>query len=146
MQIQHFNGANISASGMAAERQRMEVIANNIANAHSTRSAEGGAYRRQLLVFSPAMNDRGRQESANDFHGVQVLGRVTDHSELPLVYNPGHPDADPESGLLAMPNVKLPSEMIDLIMASRSYEANLKALSSFRQMVEQTLRLLRRGG
>ncbi len=146
MQIQLFNGAQVSATGMAAERQRMEVIANNIANANSTRSADGGPYRRQQLIFTEAVERSGVREASGDFNGVRVLGRVIDQTELPVVYNPGHPDADPETGLLAMPNVKLPTEMIDLITASRSYEANLKALTSFKNMIEQTLRLLRRGG
>lgn len=141
-----FSGARISASGMSAERQRMEVVAHNIANANSTRSIEGGPYRRQQLVFEAAMDDRARAQTVNHLGGVEVTGQASDTSEMPLVYNPGHPDADPETGLVMMPNVKLPNEMVDLITASRSYEANLKALTSFKTMVEQTLRLLRSGG
>lgn len=140
-----FSGARISASGMSAERLRMEVIANNIANAHSTRSADGGPYRRQQVLFASALEAASGGESVHGLQGVEVLGQITDPSELPLIYNPGHPDADPETGLVTMPNVKLPSEMVDLITAARSYEANLKALTSFRQMMEQTLRLLRGG-
>jgi flagellar basal-body rod protein FlgC len=140
-----FAGALISASGMSAERLRMEVVANNIANANSTRSAEGGPYRRQHLVFASALNDASGKETVAGLKGVEIIGTATDQSEFPLVYNPGHPDADPETGLLAMPNVKLPHEMVDLITASRSYEANLKALTSYKQMVENTLRLLRGG-
>jgi flagellar basal-body rod protein FlgC len=140
-----FAGALISASGMSAERLRMEVVANNIANANSTRSADGGPYRRQHLVFASALNDLNGKESVAGMNGVEIIGQVSDDSEFPLVYNPGHPDADPETGLVAMPNVKLPHEMVDLITASRSYEANLKALTSYKQMVEHTLRLLRGG-
>ncbi len=138
-----FAGADISASGMSAERRRMEVVANNIANANSTQSAEGGPYRRKQLLFSTAMSSNGAAETVNGLRGVEVVGQQSDPSELPIVYNPGHPDADPETGMVTMPNVKLPNEMVDLITASRSYEANLKALTSFKQMVEQTLRLLR---
>ncbi len=144
MAFQIFSGAGISASGMSAERQRMEVIANNIANAHSTRSLDGGPYRRQQLVFSAALDDFDSQ-GVEHLGGVEVVEQIGDESEFPWVYNPGHPDADPQTGMLQMPNVKLPNEMIDLITASRSYEANLRAMGSFRQMVEQTLRLLRGG-
>lgn len=143
MTINLFSGANISASGMSAERRRMEIVANNIANANSTQSADGGPYRRQQLVFSAAMDAARPGETVSGLHGVAVTDQVADQSELPLIYNPGHPDADPNTGMVTMPNVKLPNEMVDLITASRSYEANLKALTSFKQMVEQTLRLLR---
>jgi flagellar basal-body rod protein FlgC len=136
--------SQISASGLAAERQRMEVIANNIANAHSTRSLSGGPYRRQVMVFSEAfdMALADGQHNPHGLQGVKVKGVEHDWSELPQVYNPGHPDAD-ENGMVTMPNVKLPNEMVDLITASRAYEANLKALHQFRQMTEQTLSLLR---
>ena len=145
MQAGLFAGADISASGMSAERQRMEVVANNIANANSTESADGGPYRRQHLVFSAALDQTGSHGTVSGLHGVNVVGLQSDQSELPLVYNRGHPNADKITGLVAMPNVSLPNEMVDLITASRSYEANLKALSSFKTMVEQTLRLLRGG-
>jgi flagellar basal-body rod protein FlgC len=136
--------SHISASGLAAERQRMEVIANNIANAHSTRSLAGGPYRRQEMVFAEAFDMALREGHHNPlgFEGVKVRGVEPDMSELPQIYNPGHPDAD-ENGMVTMPNVKLPNEMVDLITASRAYEANLKALHLFRQMTEQTLSLLR---
>jgi flagellar basal-body rod protein FlgC len=140
-----FSGASISASGMSAERLRMEVVANNIANANSTRAADGQPYRRQHLVFASVVNDVSGRETVQGLGGVEIIGQVADETEFPMVYNPGHPDADPETGLVAMPNVKLPHEMVDLVTASRSYEANLKALTSFKQMVEQTLRLLRGG-
>ncbi len=145
MQANLFAGADISASGMSAERRRMEVVANNIANANSTQSAEGGPYRRQELVFATALEDNGTSDSVSGMHGVEIIGQRSDPSELPQIHNPGHPDADPITGMLSMPNVKMSNEMVDLIVASRSYEANLKALSSFKQMVEQTLRLLRGG-
>ena len=144
MQSSFFTAANISASGMSAERQRMEIVANNIANANSTKSSDGGPYRRQQLVFSAALESVSNQDDLG-LRGVEVVGQLADQSELPQIYNPGHPDADPETGLVTMPNVKIPNEMVDLITASRSYEANLKALSTFKQMVEQTLRLLRGG-
>lgn len=123
----------------------MEVVANNIANANSTRSAEGGPYRRQQLVFSAMIDEQGYQETASGLGGVTVIGKEVDPSAFPEVHNPGHPDADPVTGMVTMPNVKLPNEMVDLITASRAYEANLKAMTSYKQMVEQTLRLFRGG-
>lgn len=134
-----FSAANISASGMSAERMRMEIVANNIANANSTRSADGNPYRRQQLVFSEALGSANG--STAGLNGVRVVGRQADDSPFPEIYAPHHPDA--VNGYLKTSNVKLPNEMVDLIVASRSYEANLKALSSFKEMVEQTLSLLR---
>lgn len=136
--------SQISASGLAAERQRMEVIANNIANANTTRSVNGGPYRRQEMVFAEAFDMQLTDAKSNPhaMQGVKVKGVEGDLTEFPQVYNPGHPDAD-ENGMVQMPNVQLPNEMVDLITASRAYEANLKALHLFRQMTEQTLALLR---
>jgi flagellar basal-body rod protein FlgC len=135
---------NISASGMAAERLRMEVVANNIANANSTRTAEGGPYRRMEVLFAAAFDSASgsSQGGGHGLGGVQVVGLQPDLSALPRVYQPGHPDAD-GNGQVVMPNVKLPNEMVDLITASRSYEANLRALRTFREMAEQALSLLR---
>ena len=140
---------NISASGMTAERTRMEVIANNVSNALTTRTASGGPYRRQQVLFESIMQDQmqsgtkaatppGGMRSA----GVRVLGIQEDMSELPRVHNPGHPDADSD-GYVTMPNVSLPTEMVNLMMASRGYEANLKVLQTLRQQLEQTLILLK---
>lgn len=132
-----FSAAGVSASGMSAERMRMETVANNIANANTTRAADGQPFRRKQLVFSEAMGG-----ADGEMKGVQVVAREADNSPFPEVYSPGHPDAD-ENGVLRLSNVKIPNEMVDLITASRSYEANLKALTSFKEMVEQTLVLLR---
>lgn len=138
-----FSAANISASGMSAERMRMEIVANNIANANSTRTADGDPYRRQQLVFSEALGGSA-SGGTTGLRGVRVVGREVDQSPFPEIYAPHHPDA--VDGYLKTSNVKLPNEMVDLIIASRSYEANLKALSSFKEMVEQTLTLLRVSG
>ncbi len=118
----------------------MEVVANNIANANSTQSVDGGPYRRQQLVFSALVEPNA--QTSTGLRGVEVIGKENDMSAFIEVHNPGHPHADPTTGMLKMPNVKLPNEMVDLITASRSYEANLKALTSFKQMIEQTLSLL----
>ena len=135
---------DISASGLAAERLRMEIVANNIANVHTTSTPGGGPYRRQQVAFSSAMSESlGREADSvsRSLGGVTVKGVTRDDSELPVVYNPGHPDAD-EDGFVKMPNVKLPMEMVDLMTASRAYDANLKSLTVFRQMAEQSLSLM----
>lgn len=138
------SATDISASGLAAERLRMEVIANNIANASTTRSPEGGPYRRRHVVFAAAV-DQAVHDARDSvgLHGVQVEGIEEDSSELPRVFQPGHPDADAD-GFVKMPNVSMANEMVDLITANRGYEANLRVLRSYRDMVQQSLSLLRR--
>jgi flagellar basal-body rod protein FlgC len=139
---------NISASGLSAERLRMEVVANNIANANTTRTPRGGAFRRQDVVFASIMDDRlqgrrgARPYGAEAFGGVRVEGIVDDTSDQPRVFLPGHPDAD-RSGYVTLPNVQLPIEMVNLITANRGYEANLRVLQAYRQQVEQALLLVR---
>jgi flagellar basal-body rod protein FlgC len=136
-----FTAGAISGSGMSAERYRMEVIANNIANAQTTRSANGGAYRRQDVVFEEVLGATG-PGSSPVLGGVRTAGLVEDPSDLPYVVDPAHPDAD-EFGRVFMPNVHLPIEMVNMLTAARAYEANLKAAQTFRQMNEQALSLLR---
>ena len=125
----------------------MEVVANNLANANSTRTPEGGPYRRMEVVFASALNSAlaSPDGPGSELGGVQVVGLQRDWSELPRVYQPGHPDAA-DDGFVTMPNVKLPNEMVDLITASRAYEANLRSLRTFREMAEQALSLLRGTG
>jgi flagellar basal-body rod protein FlgC len=140
------SATNISASGLSAERVRMEVVANNIANAFSTRSVNGGPYRRQDVVFAAVLGDQlqggGRSALPSGLGGVEVAGIVEDPTDFFRVYNPGHPDAD-RNGYVLMPNIHLPAEMVNLITASRAYEANLKVLQAFRQSAEQALNLAR---
>jgi flagellar basal-body rod protein FlgC len=140
-----FNGlfaANaVSGSGLSAERLRMEVIANNIANANSTRSANGGPFRRQDVVFAEVLGGV-RRDGTPELQGVKAVEIVEDPTDLPRVYQPGHPDADAE-GFVRMPNVQLPIEMVNLLTASRAYEANLRAVQTFTQMNQQALGLLR---
>lgn len=135
------SSSQVAASGLSAERKRMEVVANNIANAHSTRAPGGTAFRRRDVIFAAAMN-ADDPFAPEGLRGVEVIGVEEDPSELPRVYNPGHPDAD-EQGMVTMPNVSIPNEMIDMMTASRAYEANLRVLTTFREMAEQTLSLLR---
>ena len=128
-----FRTMDISASGLRAEWIRLQVIANNLANAETTRTPEGGPYRRQHVVFSTLM-DR--------LHGVEVQGVISSNDPPRMIYDPGHPDANAE-GYLAMPNVRAPMEMIDMLTASRAYEANLLAMRNFKQICEETIKLLR---
>jgi flagellar basal-body rod protein FlgC len=139
-----FSAMDISASGLMAERVRMETTANNIANANTTMTASGDPYRKQSVVFSAAMDQQSSLVASGDLTGVQIVGVETDPSEFPVVYDPGHPHAD-ANGMLRLSNVKIPNEMVDLITASRSYEANLKSLTIFKEMVEQSLLLLQGG-
>lgn len=124
---------DISASGLHAEWVRMQVVANNVANAETTETPEGGPFRKKHVVFSTVLGG---------LNGVTVRGIVPSLKPARMVYNPGHPDAD-EGGFVAMPDVKLPLEMIDLLTASRAYEANLAAMNKFRRICEEALKLLR---
>ncbi len=147
---QILSGMDISASGLTAERLRMEVAANNIANQRSTRTAQGGPYQRQQVTFAAAMDQvlsadgsmiRGGA-NAQGLQGVSVVGITSDQTPGEVIYDPGHPDAD-ATGHVRQSNVNLSHEMVDLVTASRAYEANLKSLETFRQMTEQALSLLR---
>lgn len=137
-----FAASQISGSGLSAERYRMEVIANNIANARTTKSANGGPFRRQDVVFAEVLGKQVRPGGVPDLRGVEAVELVEDPSEFIRVHMPGHPDADAD-GMVLMPNVQLSTEMVNLMTAARSYEANLKAATQFRQMSEQALTLLR---
>ncbi|MHC4787680.1 MAG: flagellar basal body rod protein FlgC [Planctomycetota bacterium] len=128
-----FRTMEISASGLHAEWVRMQVVANNVANADTTETPEGGPYRKRHVVFSTVLDE---------LSGVSVSGIVPSLSPPRMVFNPGHPDANGE-GFVAMPNVKVPLEMIDMLTASRAYEANLAAMQKFRQICEEALKLLR---
>ncbi len=138
-----FPAIDISSSGLKAERFRMEVTANNIANANTTMTESGDPYRRQAVVFSAEM-DRTVAGNGHHANGVKVVGVEGDQRAFPEIYNPSHPHAD-ANGFVKLSNVQIPEEMVDLITASRSYEANSKAISVFKEMVEQTLTLLQGG-
>jgi flagellar basal-body rod protein FlgC len=122
-----FRATGISRSGLNAERLRMEVTANNIANAFSTRGADGGPFRRQDVVFAAVLQDQAGQPTLG---GVEAEDVVDDPTPFPVVYIPGHPDADGQ-GNVRMPNVEIPIEMVNLVTASRAYEANVRAAESF---------------
>jgi flagellar basal-body rod protein FlgC len=144
-----FGGLEISASGLTAERLRMDVTAENLANAQTTRGADGQPYRRKEVVLQEAAGSFGASlskamgaGSGSQGGGVQVAGVVQDASPLKRIYDPGHPDADAQ-GYVSMPNVDTVTEMVDLIGASRAYEANVTAMQAAKQMFSHTLELLR---
>jgi len=135
-----FGGLKISASALRVERLRMNVIAENIANAESTHTPAGGPYRRRQVLVGPALPGAmaGRNTPVG---GVAALGVVEDPSPPRTLLDPSHPDADAE-GLVQMPNVDVPLEIVDMVAATRAYEANAVAFSAQRQTQERTLELL----
>lgn len=130
---------DISRSALVAQRERMNVIAGNIANAQTTRNAKGEIepFQRRYVEFY-SESTRGKQGPSDVGFRVHI-----DQSTGPrLVHDPGHPDADPETGMVAFPEINLMNEFADAVLASRAYEANTSAIQMTRQMAEQTLRLL----
>ena len=139
-----FNAIDASASGLTAERLRMDVISNNIANANTTRTATGGAYRRQMVVFQPRTNQPSFLQTLNNQlsggEGVRVVEIKQDDSPLRKMYDPSHPDANAE-GYVEMPNVQIVSEMVDMISATRAYEANVTAVNTAKSMALKALEI-----
>lgn len=141
-----FGGMRISASALSVERLRMNVIAENIANAETTRTVEGGPYRRKQVVVAQAAGADsdaipGRLGDASASGGVRAAGVVEDTSPDRLLYDPSSPDAN-AAGYVRMPNVDLPLEMVDLMTATRAYEVNATAFATQKQTQERTLELL----
>ena len=139
-----FAGMDVSASGLRAQRLRMDVIAENIANAEATRTPEGGPYRRREVVLEADGGSwaKTRQGLQGEARGVQVAQVTEDSAPPQLVYDPSHPDANAE-GYVAMPNVNVPTEMVDLLAATRAYEANTAAFKAGRDMGKAALDLLK---
>jgi flagellar basal-body rod protein FlgC len=142
-----FDAFDASGSGLSAERLRMDVTAENLANAQSTRTANGqGPYRRKEVVLQEAGSGAAAgatfADSLQAARGVRVAGIVEDQAPLRKVYDPGHPDADAQ-GYVTMPNVNTVTEMTDLIGASRAYEANVTAMQTTKAMFARTLDLLK---
>jgi flagellar basal-body rod protein FlgC len=159
-----FRTLGVAASGLSAQRLRLETIAGNIANAEVTRTAEGGPYRRRVveMTASPALGaplpsaltgvatmpgagaphvpflDVAGVTAPDAARGVQGTGGVEDASEGPLVYDPGHPDAD-DAGYVRYPNVRITDEMVDLMDARRVFEANATVFQSAKQMLRRAL-------
>jgi flagellar basal-body rod protein FlgC len=126
-------GFDILASGMSAQRTRLNAVSSNLANSETTRTADGGAYQRKVPIFE-AIGDNGEEA------GVRVAAIENDPMPGPLVYQPGHPHANAE-GYVQMPNVNVVEEMVDMMTASRSFEANVQAFQTLRDMVQKALEI-----
>jgi flagellar basal-body rod protein FlgC len=141
-----FDAIDISASGLTAERTRMDVTAENLANAQTTRGANGLPYRRQDVILQQTggfgSTLAGAMGNAPAPGGVAVAGIVNDPTPDQLVYNPGSPDANAQ-GYVQMPNVNPVTEMVDMISESRAYEANVTAMQTSKTMYEKSLALLK---
>jgi flagellar basal-body rod protein FlgC len=153
-----FDAIDVAGSGLSAERLRMDITSENLANAQTTKGADGQPYRRKTVVlaeagdigptrpsFGSALNaamTRSVGNAASPARGVQVAGIVQDSTPLKRIYDPGHPDAD-KNGYVTMPNVNTVTEMTDLISSSRAYEANVTAMQTAKTMFTKTLDLLR---
>ena len=148
-----FSSMNIVGSGMTAQQARLDVISENITNMNTTRTEAGGAYRRKITVmeaesgkdgFRKALSNaarRGRTVSNRGYEqagGVRIVEIAEDQSELPLVYDPTHPDAN-EEGYVEMPNVTLVAEVTDAMAASQAFNANVTAFNALKQVVQRGL-------
>jgi flagellar basal-body rod protein FlgC len=142
-----FNALNISASGLTAQRFRMDTISQNVANVNTTRTENGTAYRRKGVLFEAKNQPHTFSEyfdvSLHKYNvggGVRVRKVFDDISEGPLVYEPSHPDAD-ANGYVRMPNVNVVEEMVNLISASRSFEANVTAMNTTKSMITRIVEM-----
>lgn len=140
-----FNTMRITATGLTAERLRMDTIASNIANATTTRTEDGGPYRRKVAVFREDLDRVINSQGASKVKlgGVKAVAIEDDQSPFKRVYDPGNPDAD-EEGYVLMPNVNILNEMVDMIVATRAYEANVTAMNATKSMLLKALEIGRR--
>ena len=129
-----FDAMRISASGLSAERLRMDTITSNMVNATTTRTESGGPYVRKIAVFQEAL------DSNMNSYGVKAVGIEADKSDLRMVYDPSHPDANAD-GYVAYPNVNVLNEMADMIAATRAYEANADTLDANKAMFMKALEI-----
>jgi len=138
---------SVSASGMAAQRTRSELLVENIANSETTRTAEGGPYRRKDAVFTStpvpsAFSSLLDEQMGSSLMGVTVAGVSIDNREPERRYMPGHPDAD-KDGYVSMPRTNPAEDMVDLMGASRGYQANVSAISAVKDMIQRSIDILR---
>jgi flagellar basal-body rod protein FlgC len=142
-----FSVLSVSASGMAAQRTRAELLTENLANSETTRTAEGGPYRRQDAVFetqpqSSPFSAVFQTELGDGVAGVHVSGVVEDSSAPEKRYIPGHPDADAD-GYVLFPHINPAEDMVDLLSAARGYDANVAAMTAIKDMISQSIGLMR---
>jgi flagellar basal-body rod protein FlgC len=142
-----FSVLSVSASGMAAQRTRAELLVENLANAETTRTPEGGPYRRKDAVFTSSAQTSPfsavfQTEMASGVNGVEVAGVVEDTGEPDKRYMPGHPDADKE-GYVAFPRINPAEDMVDLLGASRGYQGNVAAMTAIKDMILHSIELMK---
>jgi flagellar basal-body rod protein FlgC len=142
-----FSSLSVSASGMAAQRARTEVLVENLANSETTRTPEGGPYRRKDVVFAEddsvgSFSSQLDSVLGSNVAGVTVSQTTEDDSAPEMRYMPGHPDAD-KNGYVAFPRINPAEDMVDLMGASRGYEANVAAISAVKDMIQKSLDLFR---
>ena len=140
-----FNSIEISASGLSAQRTRMNVISANIANINTTRTEEGGPYRKKEVVFKAVASSKfddllSKSEPVPE--KVEVVEIKESRTPFKLIYNPSHPDAN-EQGYVQMPNIKLIEEMVDMLSATRAYEANVTVIGTAKSMINKALEISR---
>lgn len=148
-----FSTINIASSGLTAQRSRLDVIADNIANVSTTRTAEGGPFQRSRVIFRPRVEQpywlgpyQPEYLDNGSGQGVRIVKIEKDTSEPRLVYDPTHPDAiksGPRQGYVEYPNVNIVNEMVDMISASRSYEANMAVINGSKSMFLKALEISR---
>lgn len=138
-----FTTFDIAASGLKAQRTRLNTISSNLANAETTKTPEGGPYKKKSVVFqSEPVSFQNQLENSMNSHaeGVKVAKIIEDKTPPQQIYNPTHPDAD-ENGYVAMPNVSVLKEMVDMMSATRSYEANTTVIKSAKRMALKALEI-----
>jgi flagellar basal-body rod protein FlgC len=142
-----FHLLSVSASGLEAQRRRAEVLTENLANAETTRTAQGGPYKRKDVLFESAKPEQPfqsvfRSEIGNGVEGVRVADVVEDQRDPELRYLPGHPDAN-AGGYVAFPRINPAEDMVDLLSTTRSYQSNIAAMSAVKDMIQRSLDLMR---
>lgn len=142
-----FSVLSVSASGMAAQRTRAELLVQNLANSETTRTPEGGPYRRQDAVFQSAPQNSPfsavfQTEMTSGVTGVEVSEIIQDSSEPDKRYMPGHPDADPD-GYVAFPKANPSEDMVDLLSAERGFQGNVAAMTAIKDMINHSIDLMR---
>jgi flagellar basal-body rod protein FlgC len=140
--MSYISGIDISSNALNAQKTRLDIVAQNIANAQTTRGLDGQAYKRQVVNFESELLNKMEANGSHSsgLQGVKVAGIVQDQTPGQRVYDPQHPDAD-ANGVVTMPNVNLAHEMVDLISATRAYEANLSVVRNARQMAMKALEI-----
>jgi flagellar basal-body rod protein FlgC len=139
------NMMQLSTAGLTAQRIKINAVTENLANAETTRTADGGPYRRKMVVFQEMPEESGFKASLaareNAPAGVVVSEVVRAKEDYRLVLNPGHPDADPVTGYVATPNINTMTEMADMIVARRAYDANVTAIGNTKSMILKALEI-----